>query len=136
MSKNYLDIAANGNLVKKSIEELCFAISQNPEENSGKYFRLRYDTENEHTNELDRVSIVLEAIKPEMPKINGELGQILINDGNNDNLTKAYKINVGNKLIMVGENLKSIYIKLENSENNSTISDKQNSINELIKGLI
>jgi len=83
MSKNYLDIAANGNLVKKSIEELCFAISQNPEENSGKYFRLRYDTENEHTNELDRVSIVLEAIKPEMPKINGKLGQILINDGNN-----------------------------------------------------
>lgn len=83
MSKNYLDIAANGNLVKKSIEELCYAISQNPEENSGKYFKLRYDTDNEHTNELDRVSIVLETIKPEMPKINGELGQVLINDGNN-----------------------------------------------------
>lgn len=83
MSKNYLDIAANGNLVKKSIEELCYAISQNPEENSGKYFKLRYDTDNEHTNELDRVSIVLETIDSNLPKINGELGQILINDGNN-----------------------------------------------------
>lgn len=93
-SKNYLDIAASGELVKKSIEEICHAISQNPEENSGKYFKLKYDTENEHTNELDRVSIVLETIDSDLPKINGNLGQLIMSDGNGwaktSNLISSY----------------------------------------------
>lgn len=93
-SKNYLDIAASGELVKKSIEEICHVISQNPEENSGKYFKLKYDTENEHTNELDRVSIVLETIDSDLPKINGNLGQLIMSDGNGwaktSNLISSY----------------------------------------------
>lgn len=93
-SKNYLDIAASGELVKKSIEEICHAISQNPEENSGKYFKLKYDTDNEHTNELDRVSIVLETIDSDLPKINGNLGQLIMSDGNGwvktSNLISSY----------------------------------------------
>ena len=86
MPKNYLDIAANGNLVKKSIEEICHVISQNPTENNGKYFQLIYDSENEYTNELDRVSIVLSAITPPeqettIPEVLGEQGQLLTNNG-------------------------------------------------------
>lgn len=83
-SKNYLDIAASGELVKKSIEEICHVISQNPEENNGKYLQLIYDSENEYTNELDRVFFVLSSVEQEevnIPEIEGELGQLIINNG-------------------------------------------------------
>lgn len=83
-SKNYLDIAASGELVKKSIEEICHVISQNPEKNNGKYLQLIYDSENEYTNELDRVFIALSTVEQEevnIPEIEGELGQLIINNG-------------------------------------------------------
>lgn len=94
MAKNYLDIEASGELVKKSIEEICYIISQNGEESNGKYFQFYYDTETAHEDPLDAVSIKLVDIEipefpeipdipeiPEIPGINGERGQLLISNG-------------------------------------------------------
>ena len=82
MNNNYLDIEANGNVVKKSIEEICHNISQNVLENNGKFFKLKVDTENTYEDELDAVSIVLENPE-EKQKIEEERGKILVANGFN-----------------------------------------------------
>jgi hypothetical protein len=55
---------------------------------------------------------------------------------NIDNLSKAYAINVGNRLILVGENLKAIYSSQDISDCIYEIEEKQNKINDIIKGLL
>lgn len=60
----------------------------------------------------------------------------LLDLDNIDDLSKAYAINIGNRLILVGENLKEIYSSQDISEYNSEIEEKQNEINSIIKGLI
>lgn len=53
----------------------------------------------------------------------------------NDNLTKAYLISLGNRIIVVGHNINSIYAN-NNDVQKETNSNKMIDINEKIKGLL
>lgn len=87
--KNYLDIAATAEQVKKSIEEVVEALTSDILENNNKVFTLEVDTENlTEDNFLDSVGIKLKTVRAIAP-IEVSLGEMPIGDGYNW-LKKSY----------------------------------------------
>ena len=77
---------------------------------------------------------LVDAIRCYFDNIYGDFA--LLDVDNIDNLSKAYAINVGNRLILVGENLKAIYSSQDISDYIYEIEEKQNKINDIIKGFL
>lgn len=80
---NYLDIYATGAEIKKVLEEMVKALTFNVEENNNKFFALKVNSNEVFDDPLNSVSIELLDIPENIKTLDGEYGQLIINDGFN-----------------------------------------------------